>query len=77
MFYQSYGTECRPVDKETEQIRLAGIRMLRRMSGVTREDRIRNELKSVVSIVDNSRENRQRWFWTCDEQITSQSSFTN
>jgi hypothetical protein len=41
------------------------MRILRWMSGVTREDKIRNEYVrsniSVTSIVDKMRENRPKW----------------
>lgn len=44
------------------------MRILRWVSGVVKEDRMRNacyvsENIDVVSIVDQVRENRQRWFW--------------
>jgi len=35
--------------------------MLRRMSGITRKDKIRNEYIIVVLIVNQMRENRLRW----------------
>ena len=62
-----YGSECWAVDKKTEQrMSVAEMRMLRWMSGVTREDRIRNEYIrgsiGVSSIVEKMRENRLRWF---------------
>ena len=62
-----YGSECWAVDKKTEQrLSVAEMRMLRWMSGVTREDRIRNEYirgsLGVASIVGKLRENRLRWF---------------
>jgi len=62
-----YGSECWMVDKKIEQITsVAEMRTLRWMSGVTREDRIRNEYVrgciGVSSIVDKTRENRLRWF---------------
>jgi hypothetical protein len=47
------------------------MRMLRWISGVTREERIKNEYVrdsvGVASIVDKMRENILRWFWACDE----------
>jgi hypothetical protein len=63
-----YGFECWVVDKRKEQSRNgAEIRMLRWMSGVTREDRIWNEYLrgsiGMVSIVEKMRENRLKWFW--------------
>ena len=61
-----YGTECWAVDRKIEQrMSVAEMRMLRWMSGVTREDKIRNEYIrgsiGVASIVDKMRENRLRW----------------
>ena len=54
------------VDRKIEQrMSVAEIKMLRWMSGVTREDKIRNEYIrgsiGVASIVDKMRENRLRW----------------
>jgi hypothetical protein len=62
-----YGSECWAVDKKIEQrMSVAEMRMLRWMSGVTREDRIRNEYVrgsiGVAPIGDKMRENRLRWF---------------
>ena len=62
-----YGSECWAVDKKIEQrMSVAEMRMLRWMSGVTREDRIRNEYLrgsiGVAPIGDKMRENRLRWF---------------
>ena len=62
-----YGTECWAVDRKIEQrMSVAEMRMLWWMSGVTREDKIRNEYIrgsiGVASIVDKMRENRLRWF---------------
>ena len=61
-----YGTECWAVGRKIEQrMSVAEMRMLRWMSGVTREDKIRNEYIrgsiGVASIVDKMRENRLRW----------------
>ena len=60
-----YGTECWAVGRKIEQrMSVAEMRMLRWMSGFTREDKIRNEyIRSsiwVASIVDKMRENRLR-----------------
>jgi len=49
-----YGSNCWTVDRKTEQ----KMRML--MSGMTREDKIRNKYIRVVLIVDKMRENRLR-----------------
>ena len=61
-----YGTECWAVDRKIEQrMSVAEMRMLRWMSAVTREHKIRNEYIrgsiGVASIVDKLRENRLRW----------------
>ena len=58
-----YGIECWAVDREIElRMSVSEMRMLIWMSGVTREDRIRNEYIrgniGVASIVDKLRENR-------------------
>ena len=48
-----------------QRMNVAEMRMLRWMSGVTREDKIRNKYIrgsiGVASIVDKMRENRLRW----------------
>lgn len=49
------------------------MRMLRWMCGLTRGDRVRNEIVRekvrVVSVVDKMREGRLRWFGhVCDEE---------
>ena len=73
-FYQTvvrptllYGTECWAVKSQHEtQVSVAEMRMLRWMSGKTRDDRIRNDTIServgVVPIVEMLVENRLRWF---------------
>jgi hypothetical protein len=63
-----YGSECWAIDRRIEHsMRFAVMRMLRWTSGVTTENKIRNEYVSdsigVASIVDMMRENRLR----CDE----------
>ena len=66
-----YGIECWSTTKAHEhKIKVAEMRMLRRMCGLTRLDRIRNEvirdLVSVVDIGENMRESRLRWFGHVD-----------
>ncbi|KAL4104536.1 hypothetical protein QTP88_019831 [Uroleucon formosanum] len=62
-----YGSECWAAGRRIEWQSMSGteMRMLRWMSGVTREDRIKNEYVrgsiGVASIVDKMRENRLRW----------------
>ena len=60
-----YGTECWAADRKIEQsMSVTEMRMLRWMSGVTSEDRIKNKYVrgsiGVASIVDKMRENRLR-----------------
>ncbi|XP_050444261.1 uncharacterized protein LOC126847894 [Adelges cooleyi] len=62
-----YGSECWAVDKKAEQrMSVAETRMLRWMSAVTGEDRIRKESirgsLGVASIVEKTRENMLRRF---------------
>lgn len=63
-----YDLKCWVVDLRIEQsTRIAEIKMLRWMSGVTKEDKIRNEYVmrgsiGIASIVDKMEENRLRWF---------------
>jgi nonsense-mediated mRNA decay protein 3 len=60
-----YGSKCWTINRRIEQS-VAEIRMLRWMSGVSREDRIKNEYVrgsiGVASILDKMRDNRLRWF---------------
>jgi nonsense-mediated mRNA decay protein 3 len=76
-----YGLKCWVVDKKKEQ--REEMRMLRWMSGLTKEHRIRNEHVSgsigIAYIVDKMRENRLKWFghvmrW---EEIKAESSYEN
>ena len=62
-----YGTECWAIKKNCNQrMSVAEMRMLRWMTGVTRKDRIRNDIirrnLDVAPIEDKMRENRLRWF---------------
>jgi len=62
-----YGTECWAVKSQREsKVSVAEMRMLRYMSGKTRQDRIRNaairERVGVAPIVEKLVENRLRWF---------------
>jgi len=62
-----YALKCWAVNKRTEKdMNVAEMRMLRQLSGVTRKDRIRNELVrgsiGAASIVDEMRENTKSWF---------------
>jgi len=62
-----YGTECWAVKSQHEsQVSVAEMRMLRWMSGKTRQDRIRNdttrERVGVAPIVEKLVENRLGWF---------------
>ncbi|KAF3666429.1 putative transmembrane protein 56-B-like isoform X3 [Capsicum annuum] len=62
-----YGAECWPVkNSHIQKLKVAEMRMLRWMCGFTRADRIRNEIiretVGVVSVEDNMREVRLRWF---------------
>jgi len=62
-----YVSEYWAIDKTTKRkINVMKMRMLRWMSGVTREDSIRNEYNiigsiEVAPIIDKMRENRLRW----------------
>jgi len=60
------GSECWVFDWRIEQSSVAGMRMLRWVSRVTTEDRIRykyvRESIGVALIVDNIRKFRIRWF---------------
>jgi hypothetical protein len=62
-----YASECWALKKREEQkIQVAEMRMLRLMSGVTRQDRIRNEYVrsslGVDNVCDKLAVNRLRWF---------------
>ena len=62
-----YGSECWPITRALEQkMKVAEMRMLRWMCGLTRLDMIRNEvireIVGVASIEDKMRESRLRWF---------------
>ena len=62
-----YGTKTASVRKaEEKKLDVAEMRMLRWMSGVTREDRIRNEYirgsSKVVEISKKAQEGRLRWY---------------
>jgi hypothetical protein len=62
-----YGSEYWAGDRRKQQsMSVAYTKMLRWMSEVTKEDRIRDEYTrgrtGLVSIVDKIRENRPRWF---------------
>jgi len=57
-----YGSECRAIDKTMKRsMNVADMRILRGMSGVTREDRIRNECTRGSIGVATMRENKFRW----------------
>ena len=63
----TYGIECWSIKKQhMQKMDVVGIRMLRRMCGKTRKDKIRNErfLDHLwrASIGDKIREIRLRWF---------------
>jgi len=54
-----YGSECWAIDKTMDRKMSSEMRMLRWISGVTREDRIRSSI-GVTPIVDKLCENRLR-----------------
>ncbi|XP_019226204.1 PREDICTED: uncharacterized protein LOC109207688 [Nicotiana attenuata] len=63
----SYEAECWPVKKShVQKMSVAEMRMLRRMCGHTRKDKIRNEVirdkVGVTSVEAKWRESRLRWF---------------
>ncbi|GFO14434.1 hypothetical protein PoB_004093900 [Plakobranchus ocellatus] len=68
-----YGAECWVVGQKEEQLlETTEMRMLRRIRGVTLEDKmrsddIRKEL-GVCPIGEKARESRLRWFWACYEK---------
>ncbi|KAF3661498.1 Ras-related protein RABD2b [Capsicum annuum] len=62
-----YGAECWPVkDSHTQKLKVAEMRILRWMCGLTRKDRVRNEIirkkVGVASVEDKMREVRLSWF---------------
>ncbi|XP_047267018.1 uncharacterized protein LOC107853402 [Capsicum annuum] len=62
-----YGAECWSVkNSHIQKLKVAEMRMLRWMCGVTRADRVRNEIirekVGVASVEDKMREVRLRWF---------------
>ncbi|XP_047265649.1 uncharacterized protein LOC124897153 [Capsicum annuum] len=62
-----YGAECWPVKNSyIQKLKVAEMRMLRWMCGLTRGDRVRNEIVRekvvVASVEDKMREGRLRWF---------------
>ncbi|KAF3666218.1 hypothetical protein FXO37_10691 [Capsicum annuum] len=62
-----YGAECWPIkNSHIQKMRVAEMRMLRWMCGLTKGDRVRNETirekVRVASMGDNMREVRLRWF---------------
>ena len=62
-----YGAECWPATKEVEaRLSVMEMRMLRWTAGVTRLDRIRNEVIrkkfGIAPIADKMRETRLRWY---------------
>jgi hypothetical protein len=62
-----YGSECWAFRRIEQSMSVEEIRMLRWMSGLTRENKIRNNYVrgsiGVALIVDMIRENRLRLFW--------------
>ncbi|KAF3624894.1 putative TIP41-like protein-like isoform X2 [Capsicum annuum] len=62
-----YGAECWPVkNSHIQKLKMAEMRMLRWMCGLTRLDKVRNEIiwekVGVVSVEEKMREVRLRWF---------------
>ncbi|KAF3615267.1 hypothetical protein FXO38_35214 [Capsicum annuum] len=62
-----YSTECWPVkNSHIQKVKMEEMRMLRWMCGLTRGDRVRNEIirekVGVASVEDKMREGRLRWF---------------
>ncbi|KAF3641230.1 Macro domain-containing protein [Capsicum annuum] len=62
-----YGAECWPIkNSHIQKMKVAEMRMLRWMCGLTRGDRVRNETirekVGVTSVEDRMREVRLRWF---------------
>jgi len=62
-----YGSECWHLKKtQVQRLTITEMRMIRRMCGYTRIDRVRNEvirdLVKVTPIGDKMRETRLRWF---------------
>ncbi|PHT91021.1 Phospholipase D delta [Capsicum annuum] len=62
-----YGAECWPVKhSHIQKLKVAKMRMLRWMCGLTRGDRVRNEIilkkVGVASVEDKMQEGRLRWF---------------
>ncbi|KAF3667332.1 putative multiprotein-bridging factor 1b-like [Capsicum annuum] len=62
-----YGAECWPVKNfHIQRLKVAEMRMLHWMCGLTREDRVRNEIiretVGVTSVEDKMREGMLRWF---------------
>ena len=62
-----YGAECWPVKNfHIQKMKVAKMRMLRWMCGLTRGDKVRNEVirekVGVTSVEDKMREGRLRWF---------------
>ncbi|KAF3643040.1 Lysine--tRNA ligase [Capsicum annuum] len=62
-----YGAECWPVkNSHFQKLKVAEMRMLRWMCGLTRGDRVKNEIirekVRVTSMEDKMREGRLRWF---------------
>ena len=70
----TYGAECWALNKRDEKrLEVTEMNMLRRMLGVTRRDRLRNEevrertgmQENIVKVVERS---KMRWLWACGEE---------
>ena len=62
-----YGAECWPVkNSHIQKLKVAEMRMLRWMCGLTRRNRVKNDViqekVGVASVEDKLREARLRWF---------------